>query len=501
MKRTSDKKIKKLENKKRKISAFIDLINNEKEVQNNETIASKEDNINGTDNDEKESHVFTSNYKQMSELRKKLSIRLSKERPKFYLEINSNETNANQLLSVYDIQSFLLACLLPGPRLSCPPNWCKVLKPTKASKVAIFAFDCDLTHEVFNETDFKHKIGFEVNDDWINSLLNVPLSNRQLQKLHLKSNKWSSDTNGITISSEERISRTKLLLSPLQLTIEKYPILSSDDNYSNFNKTKTKYSPVNDSSPIYSLDCEMCYTSAQKLEVTRISVVNENCEVIYDTLVKPKNKIINYLTKYSGVTKKLLDPINVTLDDVHKHLDRILPEDAILCGQSLNSDLQALQLIHPYIIDTSVIYNLTGFRHVKSSLKHLSFKFLNMDIQNNDSDGHDSTEDAIAAMKLVKLKLNMGLGFGDKVLLRKDPNFIDLNSTTMSITSYLERLNTKLSVYYDHIDIESNDKLLTIFSSVSNRNTNLSETINRLILTDKAICVVLNKSGQCFIKF
>jgi RNA exonuclease 1 len=316
----------------------------------------------------------------------------------------------------------------------------------------------------------------------------------------LKSNKWSSDTNGITIPSEERISRTKLLLSPLQLIIEKYPILSSDDNYSNFSKTKAKYCPVSDSSPIYSLDCEMCYTSAQKLEVTRISVVNENCEVIYDTLVKPKNKIINYLTKYSGVTKKLLDPINVTLDDVHKHLNRILPEDAILCGQSLNSDLQALQLIHPYIIDTSVIYNLTGFRHVKSSLKHLSSKFLNMNIQNNDSNGHDSAEDAIAAMKLVKLKLNMGLEFGDRAL-KKDPNFIDFNSTTMSITSYLERLNTKLSVYYDHIDLESNDKLLTIFSSVTNRNTNLSEAINRVILTDKAICVVLNRSGQCFIKF
>jgi len=211
--------------------------------------------------------------------------------------------------------------------------------------------------------------------------------------------KKSCDAIGITIPSEERVSITKLLLSTLQLSIEKYPLLSCDANYSNFNKTKAKYSPVSDSSPIYSLDCEMCYTTAQKLEVTRLSVVDENYQVVYDTLVKPKNKIINYLTKYSGVTKKLLDPVNVTLDDVHKELNRILPEDAILCGQSLNSDLQALQLIHPYIIDTSVIYNLSGIRQIKSSLKQLSSKFLNMNIQNNDSTGHDSAEDAIAAMK------------------------------------------------------------------------------------------------------
>ena len=40
--------------------------------------------------------------------------------------------------------------------------------------------------------------------------------------------------------------------------------------------------------------------------------------------------------------------------------------------QSLNNDLVALRLLHPYIIDTSVISNVTGVRWRKSKLSLLS---------------------------------------------------------------------------------------------------------------------------------
>ena len=53
---------------------------------------------------------------------------------------------------------------------------------------------------------------------------------------------------------------------------------------------------------------------------------------------------------------------------VQTSLREILPEDCILVGQSLNSDLNALKMMHPYVIDTSVIFNITGDR---SLLTHL----------------------------------------------------------------------------------------------------------------------------------
>lgn len=108
--------------------------------------------------------------------------------------------------------------------------------------------------------------------------------------------------------------------------------------------TKDNYADCTASSPMYALDCEMCQTTNGEKELTRISIVNENLEVVYDTLVKPYNKITNYLTKFSGITKALLDPVTVRLEDVQRKVREILPSDAILVGQSLNFDLHAMKV-------------------------------------------------------------------------------------------------------------------------------------------------------------
>ena len=127
---------------------------------------------------------------------------------------------------------------------------------------------------------------------------------------------------------------------------------------------------------MFAIDCEMCLTNQNKSELTRISVVNENLELLYDTFVKPKNAITDYLTQYSGITKECLDNCTVTIKDVQKKIQEILPSDAILVGHSLNFDLHAMKMIHPYVIDTSCIYSLSGSRIHKARLKQLSAIFL-----------------------------------------------------------------------------------------------------------------------------
>lgn len=196
------------------------------------------------------------------------------------------------------------------------------------------------------------------------------------------------------------------------------------------NDTKPEAGSTLSGKTVYALDCEMCDTAAGS-ELTRISIVSWDGKVVYDTFVKPLNAITDYLTQYSGVTPEHLTDCTTTLTDVQSHLLSIFNSDTILVGQSLVADLTALKLIHPHIIDTSVIYHHTRGPPYKASLKWLASKFLRREIQANTDMGHDSVEDALSCLDLVKLKLEKGLTFGTidamtesvfKRLLRQHPS-------------------------------------------------------------------------------
>lgn len=67
-------------------------------------------------------------------------------------------------------------------------------------------------------------------------------------------------------------------------------------------------------------------------------------QVVYESLVKPHNQITNYLTKYSGITEKMLQNVHKRIEDVQDDLIKLLPADAILVGHSLNTDLHAIKV-------------------------------------------------------------------------------------------------------------------------------------------------------------
>ena len=94
----------------------------------------------------------------------------------------------------------------------------------------------------------------------------------------------------------------------------------------------------------------------------------------------------------------MLQDVKTKLSDVQKALQELLPKDAIWVGHSLGNDLKALEMFHPYVIDTSLIYNISGDRRRKAKLKLLSHMFLGQEIQCAGDKGHDPREDAEAAM-------------------------------------------------------------------------------------------------------
>ncbi len=95
---------------------------------------------------------------------------------------------------------------------------------------------------------------------------------------------------------------------------------------------------------VFALDCEMLYTTLGS-ELARVTVVDRNSATVYERTVQPKGRIIDYNTRFSGLTAEDFQKPEVTsLGQVQKDLRRMFNSETILIGHSLESDLIALKV-------------------------------------------------------------------------------------------------------------------------------------------------------------
>ncbi|XP_061751319.1 RNA exonuclease 1 homolog isoform X3 [Nerophis ophidion] len=173
-----------------------------------------------------------------------------------------------------------------------------------------------------------------------------------------------------------------------------------------FKRTLPK-SPTDVSCPgIYALDCEMCYTIHGR-ELSRVTVVNSSLQVVYDTFVKPHNEVIDYNTRFSGISEKEMRGNHTSLSDVQKTLLSFISADTVMIGHGLQTGLCALKLLHGTVVDTSVVFpHRLGPPH-RLTLNSLTAEYLRRIIQESVC-GHDTAEDAAACMELMLLKSKDG---------------------------------------------------------------------------------------------
>ncbi|XP_060037920.1 RNA exonuclease 1 homolog isoform X2 [Erinaceus europaeus] len=175
------------------------------------------------------------------------------------------------------------------------------------------------------------------------------------------------------------------------------------ENLEGFVRTFAKELPPDAHPGVFALDCEMSYTT-YGLELTRVTVVDTQLQVVYDTFVRPDNDIVDYNTRFSGVTEADLAGTSTSLRDVQAVLLSMFSADTVLIGHSLESDLLALKVIHSTVVDTAVLFPHRLGLPYKRSLRNLMADYLRQIIQDS-VDGHSSSEDAIACMHLVVWKL------------------------------------------------------------------------------------------------
>lgn len=343
------------------------------------------------------------------------------------LIIYSDKTRKSTISSIRDLLLYSLT------DIDCKLNWAKLTNRKSVDKFVV-VFLRGLTNVEFGMPNLQDKLDplliskFNLNPNlsnfqkYFNEVIPLlaPGSNKCIYSAYSSLVSFSlSKKQKLAIQKENE--NRKIVLPDLYLNLDdlifhSYPIHENTKGASIelINKTQNYKSTKNfnhEGSKTFALDCEMCKSLNNKI-LTRVSLTDFNNNILIDELIKPTEPIVDYLTKYSGITEEKLKGAETTLDEIQDKILSIVSSNDTLIGHSLESDLNVLKIKHPNIIDTSICFDHPRGPPSKASLKMLMSNHLNTNIQQEKFTGHDSVEDCISCMELVKLKLSKGYLYG-----------------------------------------------------------------------------------------
>ncbi|ENN78977.1 hypothetical protein YQE_04561, partial [Dendroctonus ponderosae] len=361
---TSPKKRHRIENKKKKMAALLDIVKlnetdrlkvkNSKSVevhpQRTEQINGDGPDCNGQSPNKKLKTDVTVAFgpsgrpllegDELLQLKKMLQEKTKKIRqmPKFRLR-DMGENASLQIplesrcpLFLSDIQHLLMYSQIGVHSPYCPTRWCHLEKYNHLTNVtllivenmSVYNYEAFESYFPFTSANFEHKLEmispYAFNSNIIKELSMVPLSMTQMRKLITEYGSLEEaakhcsevfdtvnnlfpidgdfdDENTPVLSKKDKYSRTQLLLSGWQMIEENFPLPIKglvERKYSDYTLTKDRYRNVSARSPLIAIDCEMCRTDTGDLELTRISAVNEQHEILASQFLDEKIQAGNH---------------------------------------------------------------------------------------------------------------------------------------------------------------------------------------------------------------
>ena len=157
------------------------------------------------------------------------------------------------------------------------------------------------------------------------------------------------------------------------------------------------------------LDCEMAAIAGGYQELVRFSAVDYfSGEVIIDTHVQPQAHVVDWQTRYSGVSYASMQQAytrnNVLMrgwrearEELFKHIDA----DTVLIGHSLDNDLSVLRMLHLQVVDSQILAQECAKVKRQYSLKILCSELVDKKIQTSGKRGHEPLEDCMGTREAV----------------------------------------------------------------------------------------------------
>ena len=152
---------------------------------------------------------------------------------------------------------------------------------------------------------------------------------------------------------------------------------------------------------VLALDCEMVGVGRDGYRsiLARVSVVNSDGNLVYDTFVAPTREVTDYRTWVSGVRPKDLAGAP-TLEKVQAEVKTLIA-GRVVVGHALKNDWEVLGFAHrnDLVRDTASYGPLCKRSGKPKRLKKLAAEFLGLQIQTGE---HSPQEDAMAALYLYQ---------------------------------------------------------------------------------------------------